>query len=286
MIAIIVTLTAAPAPMPGLLILCVSGIAYVLTDYFEVVFDIDQRNRPAMTLVDAPTMFLVPVAGAYGVLVVLIGSLLVDGLRRRPWYKGLFSASQRSIIFLALVVMYYALASPTSPPFSGFKGVLTFVILAGAYYTLNTILVSTIVVPASSQPVLQIYHASFQRVHWIQFTALPFGGILAYIWATNPWMVPAAVLPLFMAYRSFKAMAALKKENQRSHDLASHVTRLLDELRARQEELIRSSQLASLGIFAASMAHDFNNLLTAIYGFTQVGLNTDDTEEKTMLWRW
>ena len=280
LVGVIVTLISARAPMPGLLILCVSGIAYVLADYFEVAFGLDQRNRVAMTVVDAPTMFLVPMAGPYGVLVVLVGSLLVDWLRGRPWYKGLFNASQRSITFMTLVMIYDALASPASPPFSGFRGVLAFVILAGAYYALNTILVSTIVALASGQPVLQIYRASFRQVHWVHFITLPFGAILASIWATNPWLTLTAVLPLFMAHRSFKAMAALQEESQRSRELASHGTRLLDELRARQEELIRSSQLATLGTFAASVAHEFNNFLTAIYGFTQFGLNTDDIEEK------
>ncbi len=280
LLSVVVAINSTHTPIPGLLTLCLSGIAYVLADYFEVTFGLKQRNRVAMTVVDAPAIFLVPVAGASGVLVVLIGSLLVDRLRRRPWYKGLFNAAQRSITFLLMVTLYHALAPPDSPPFSGFRGLLTFVILAGTYYALNTILVSTIVALVSGQPVLQIYRASFRAVHWVHFITLPFGAILAYIWATNPWLTLAAVLPLFMAHRSFQAMAALQEESQRSRDLANHATRLVDELRARQGELIRSSQLAALGTFAASVAHEFNNLLTAIYGYTQLGLSTDDPQEK------
>lgn len=280
LLSVVVAINSTHAPMPGLLTLCLSGIAYVLADYFEVLFGLNQRSRVAMTVVDAPTIFLVPVAGPSGVLIVLIGTMLVDRLRGRPWYKGLFNAAQRSITFLSMVMLYHALAPPESPPFSGFRGLLTFVILAGAYYALNTILVSTIVALASSQPALQIYRPSFREVHWVHFITLPFGAILAYIWATNPWLTLAALLPLFMAHRSFKAMAALQEESQRSRDLADHATRLVDELRAKQEELIRSSQLAALGTFAASVAHEFNNLLTAIYGYTQLGLSTDDPQEK------
>lgn len=280
LLGVVVGVTSSGGMWPGLLILCLSGIAYVLADYFEVHFGLDQRSRVAMTVVDAPTIFLVPVAGPPGVLVVLIGSLLVDRLHGRRWYKGLFNAAQRSITFLLMVLLYHALTLPESLPFSGFRGLLTFVILAGVYYTLNTILVSTIVALASSQPALQIYRASFREVHWIHFITLPFGAIMAYIWATNPWLTLVAVLPLFMAYRSFKAIAGLQEESRRNRDLANHATRLMDELRARQEELIRSSQLAALGTFAASVAHEFNNLLTAIYGYTQLGLSTDDPQEK------
>lgn len=280
LVSVIGAIISTSAPMPGLIALCIGGVAYVLADYFEVVFGLNQRNRMAMTVVDAPTMFLVPVAGAYGVLVVLTGSLLVDCLRGRPWHKGLFNASQRSITFLVMVAIYNALVPPAEPFFSGFGGLVTFAILAVTYYTLNTLLVSTILALASGQPVLQVYRASFSEVHWVHFITLPFGAILAYIWATNPWLTLAAVLPLFMAHRSFKTMAALQEESQRSRDLADQATRLADELRSKQEELIRSSQLAALGTFAASVAHEFNNLLTAVYGYTQLGLSADDPREK------
>ncbi|MCS6879706.1 MAG: ATP-binding protein [Oscillochloridaceae bacterium] len=280
LVSIIAAIISTSAPMPGLLALGISGVAYVLADYFEVVFGLNQRDRVAMTVVDAPTIFLVPTAGAYGVLVVLIGSLLVDWLRGRPWYKGLFNASQRSITFLVMVAIYNALVPPAKPFFSGFGGLVTFAVLAVTYYTLNTLLVSTILALASGEPVLRVYRASFREVRWVHFITLPFGAILAYIWETNPWLTLAAVLPLFMAYRSFKTKAALQEESQRSRDLADQATRLVDELRARQEELIRSSQLAALGTFAASVAHEFNNLLTAIYGYTQLGLSAHEPQEK------
>ncbi|MFQ3662683.1 MAG: HAMP domain-containing sensor histidine kinase [Chloroflexaceae bacterium] len=277
---VVVAIISARAPVPGLVALCVSAVALVLTDYFEVDFGLDQPHRVVMTVADAPIIFLVPVVGPLGVLVVLIGTLVVDRLRGRPWYKGLFNAAQRSITFLMLIIIYKLLALPGSPPFSGLRGLLAFVVVAFIYYALNTVLVSTIVALASNQPLLQIYRASFREVHWVHFITLPFGAILAYIWSTNPWLTLAAVLPLFMAYQSFKTMAALQEESQRNQDLASHATHLVNELRARQEELIRSSQLAALGTFAASVAHDFNNLLTAIHGFTQLGLSTDDLQEK------
>jgi signal transduction histidine kinase len=57
-------------------------------------------------------------------------------------------------------------------------------------------------------------------------------------------------------------------------------TQLFDQLRTKQEELLRTSKLAALGTFAAGIAHEFNNLLTAISGFAQLGLGSNDVGEK------
>ncbi len=264
----------------GLLVSLVAFVAYVLADYFEVDFGINGRDRVAMTVVDAPTIFLVAVTGAYGVLAVLFGSLLVDALHRRDWYKGLFNAAERSIIFLLMVVAYQTITLPGAPPFSGPRGLLAFVVIAGVYYTLNTLLVSTIVALASGQPLLQVYVDSYRQVRWVHFITLPFGAILAYFWVTNPWLFIVAAIPLIMAHRSFRAVAAWQEESQRSRELARQATGLLEELRAKQDELVRSSQLAALGTFAAGIAHEFNNLLTAILGYAQLGLSSSDVSDK------
>lgn len=263
-----------------LLVLLVAFSAYVLADYFEVDFAINGRDRVAMTVVDAPTIFLVSVTGAYGVLVVLFGSLLVDALHRRDWYKGLFNAAERSLIFLVLVTAYQLIALPGAPPFTGLRGLLAFVVLAVIYCTLNTLLVSTIVALASSRPLLQVYVDSYRQVRWVHFITMPFGAILAYLWVTNPWLFIVAVIPLIMAHRSFRAVAAWQEESQHSQEFARQATGLLEELRAKQDELVRSSQLAALGTFAAGIAHEFNNLLTAILGYAQLGLSSGDVSDK------
>lgn len=278
--AIALALTWSSLAPPGLLVVLVAFGTYVLADYFEVDFAINGRDRVAMTVVDAPTLFLVPLAGPYGVLVIACGSLVVDALRRRDWYRGLFNAAERSIVFLVMVTAYQAIATAEAPPFSGLRGLLAFAVLAGIYYTLNTLLVSTIVALASGRPLPAIYIDSYRQVSWVHFITLPFGAILAYIWVTNPWLILVAGIPLLMAHRSFKAVAAWQEESRRSQELARQATELVEELRAKQAELVRSSQLAALGTFAASIAHEFNNLLTAILGFAQLGLSTSDIREK------
>jgi len=69
---------------------------------------------------------------------------------------------------------------------------------------------------------------------------------------------------------AFAAQAALAMEH----------AQLFEELRHKQHELVRSSKLAALGTFSAGIAHEFNNLLAGILGYAQLGLLSDDVEEK------
>jgi signal transduction histidine kinase/ActR/RegA family two-component response regulator len=69
---------------------------------------------------------------------------------------------------------------------------------------------------------------------------------------------------------AFAAQAALAMEH----------AQLFEELRHKQDELVRSSKLAALGTFSAGIAHEFNNLLAGILGYAQLGLLSDNVEEK------
>jgi signal transduction histidine kinase/CheY-like chemotaxis protein len=70
--------------------------------------------------------------------------------------------------------------------------------------------------------------------------------------------------------RSFGRQAALAVQN----------ARLFRQLRESQAEVIRSSQLAAVGTFAAGIAHEFNNLLAGMIGYAQLGLSTPSPDEK------
>ena len=69
---------------------------------------------------------------------------------------------------------------------------------------------------------------------------------------------------------AFAAQAALAMEH----------AQLFEELRHKQDELVRSSKLAALGTFSAGIAHEFNNLLAGILGYAQLGLLSDAVDEK------
>lgn len=273
-------LVRAQAAQVDLLFLAVALVAFVLADHFIVEYRTGDGKEIGMTISDSLVLFLAITAGAYGVLVVIAGSLITDLISKRGWIKGLFNAAQRAICFMALLAIFHAVSDPGGTPFAGPHGLAAFVLMAAAYHALNTILVATILAFAGGQPLLQVYVESFRRVHWVHFITLPFGAILAYIWLTNPWLIIPAAMPLVMAQRTFQTIADLQEQSRRNHELAHKATTLLEELKANQEALLRSSKLAALGTFAAGIGHDFNNLLTAILGNAQLGRMCDDLAEK------
>ena len=69
---------------------------------------------------------------------------------------------------------------------------------------------------------------------------------------------------------AFAAQAALAMEH----------AQLFEELRHKQDELVRSSKLAALGTFSAGIAHEFNNLLAGILGYAEIGLSSSDVAIK------
>src|SRR5262245_21767935 len=48
-------------------------LLYILSDFFEVEFEISDGNRVMMTVYEASTVFLVAVAGSIGVVVIVLG---------------------------------------------------------------------------------------------------------------------------------------------------------------------------------------------------------------------
>jgi signal transduction histidine kinase len=268
----------ASAPHP--LLLAAALVAFVLADYFIVEYRTNDGKQIGMTITDSLVIFLASTVGAQGVLVVIAGSLFTDILGRRGWFKGLFNAAQRSINYVVLLAIFTVVSTPDAPPFTGPRGLVAFALMASAYHALNTVLVATIVALAGGQQLIAVYVESFRRVHWVHFITLPFGAALSYIWATNPWLVIPAALPLVMAQRSFQAMAEIQEQSRSNQELARRATQLLEELQTKQEELVRSSKLAALGTLSAGIGHEFNNLLTAILGNAQLGLSTDDVREK------
>lgn len=408
------------SPVPSPLYLLGGLIAFVLADYFAVELVLNDQTEIQMTCVDTVQVFLAATAGPWGVLVPFAGSLLSDGLAGRAWYKGLFNASQRSLAYLVLSGIYQLLGASWTSPFQGWGGLVALALMAGLYLVLNPLFVSLIAALSTGQPPLKVYIASVNQVQWIHFITLPLGAVLAVLWHYEPWMLLPAILPLVMAYRSFKTMASLQHESRRSKAFAEQAgrladklerlqdtttamlasdeprpllelvgdrlaallhapaawailvepepevvatrgvpadaaidietclvelryrtvhqsaagavrpwsfvlyipmltagrlvggfclalpeplvlpeddrrvllafaaqtavaverTRLSDQLRTKQDELLRTSKLAAMGTLAAGIAHEFNNLLTAIAGFAQLGLTTDNPAEK------
>jgi two-component system, NtrC family, sensor kinase len=232
---IAVTLLYRPPSLDLLPSLFIWFLLYILSDYFEVEFEISDGNRVMMTVYEASTIFLVAVSGSIGVVVILFGTLLVDALHRRQWYRILFNASERIITYLAMLMVYLAFQPSGALPFSHTRGLAAIIAISAVYYTLNTLLVSTVIALATHEPLLQVYRASFRTVHWVHFVTLPLGAVLAAIWSVDPWLLLPGIVPLIMAQRSFKAVAAWQAESRRSKALAQESQQLASKLERLQD---------------------------------------------------
>jgi two-component system NtrC family sensor kinase len=200
---------------------------FVLADYFEVSFEIQKGDPIRMTIGDAITMFLISVVSAHGVLVVAMGTALVDILHRRPWYKVLFNLSQRCLTYLAMISVYtVVVSSPEALPFEGVRGLLAFVLVTATYYVLNTFLLSVIIALTSSQSPLRVFIASFHIAYWVHLMVIPLGAILAVLWKNDPSLFLLGLIPLLLAQRSFQAIAGWQEESQRSKALAVRLENL------------------------------------------------------------
>jgi signal transduction histidine kinase len=262
----------------GLMGLCL--FLHVAADYFDFSYETSPGNRIVMTVIDAPMIFLAAIIGLPGVFVVIAGSLIVELLHRRVWFKALFNIASNVLTYSAMASIYLLITPDSQAPFQGLPGLVAFVAVALTHYTLNTLIVATVLALSTHQPLLSVYHACYAKIHWIHFATGPFGALAAIAWQANPWLLPLCILPLAMMGRWFKTQTALLEESRRNEALAREAQALANDLRLHQEELVRSSKLAALGTFAAGVGHEFNNLLTGVVGHAELGLLSDDPREK------
>lgn len=231
-----------------LLLLCI----YAVADYFEVHFEVRDGDPVVMTVSDAIGLFLVAAIGVSGVLIVILGTALVDGLGRRAWYRIAFNVAQRSITYLAMVAVYQ-LISEAGSPLAGPRELLAFVAAALTYYLLNTVLLAAVIALASQLPMLGVFIGNLRMAYWVYLMIMPSGAILAVLWKTDHWLVLLGILPLVLAQRSFNALAAWQRENRRNKALAVKLEHLQETATAMIANFEPEPLLATVGARLATL---------------------------------
>lgn len=235
-----------PPSLDGLPPLIPWLLVFVFADYFEVEYEVGDGDRLRMTVTDAAVIFLMTLGNPFSVLVIMLGTFIAEALHRRPWHRGLFNAAHRGITYLAIFFVYTAIHDPTKVPFSDFSGFVTLIAITLVYYVLNSLFVGTIfgLMQRSFKLLLGVYRDSFLTARWVYLMIIPVGATLSVLWQINHWLVVPGVIPLIMAQRSFKAVAAWRAESQRSKALAREAQQLASKLERLQDTA--TAMIASL----------------------------------------
>jgi signal transduction histidine kinase/ActR/RegA family two-component response regulator len=219
-------------------------VLFVFSDYFQVKLETRVGTQAIMTVTDAMIIFLVALGGSRAVLVVVLGTLITDLIRQRPWYRNLFNTASRTITFTIMWLVYNALHSPSDMPFVGLHGVAIFALIAGIDYVASIFFVATIIGLSSGQRLLPVYRESYREVSWIYLVTMPAGAVLAFLWRHDPWLAMLGVIPLVMAQRSYQALSAWQIESRRNQALAQESRQLAGKLERLQDTA--TAMMASL----------------------------------------
>jgi signal transduction histidine kinase/CheY-like chemotaxis protein len=232
-------------------------ILLILSDYFEAIFEIGPGNRLGMTVAEIVAIFLVAVEGYSATIIILLGTALVGIARQPEWYKNAFNVAQRSIYFILMCTVYITLHAPGTTPFSGPLGLITLLAIGVIAYTVNTFFVATMIALASERSIMQVYRKTFYPILWTHLVPFPLGAILAVLWTTEPWFLALGILPIILAQRALKSVAAWQAtlEAQKA-ELAAVNTKLSQAQQARLDAVL-------------SETHTANNRLSAIQAATE-----------------
>jgi len=219
-------------------------VMFIVADYFEVEFEAGDGNQAIMTVTDALMVFLVAIGGGAGVFVVALGTFVVDGIRHHALFRNLFNVANRTITFGMMWAAYSFVHAPDTPPFSGFDGIVTFGVIASIDYAAGVFFVATVIALARQQPLLHVYRECFRQTSWVYLVTMPIGAVLAFLWEVDPWLSVLGVIPLVMAQRAYRALAAWQEESRRNKMLAQESRQLATKLERLQDTT--TAMIASL----------------------------------------
>ncbi len=204
---ILVGLTLDRFPIPPLFPLVVLASLAALSDLLPISYPDGLQTTP-MTAFLLAVIVLLPPLGV--VLVVLAGTLPSEMLARKPWYKVAFNVSMRLIAYLLLTFgsPSLQLAVLRLSPIV----VLVASITAIAVYMFFLSLMNSIVRALQAGTSLAGMWRNIFMVSFNDYSLIPYGLILAWLWQIHPAYFTLGLIPLVAIYRAFSMQASLLVE--------------------------------------------------------------------------
>ncbi|MEM8535745.1 MAG: HAMP domain-containing sensor histidine kinase [Chloroflexota bacterium] len=182
----------------------------------------------------APTLIITGVAMASWPLTpiaVLSGTAVAAAVCRQHPNVVFRRLGARLLIVAVITPIYDLMHNPDVLPFSTGLGVLSLLIISGCVYTLEYSIAAGRDI---RKFVAEIRSGKLSALRWYIIVMVPLGGILALLWAINPWMFFLGLAPLFVAQHVFRIQADFEQTTvdlsqiaQQREDIARRLERLL-----------------------------------------------------------
>ncbi|WP_161668720.1 hybrid sensor histidine kinase/response regulator [Kallotenue papyrolyticum] len=162
------------------------------------------------------------------VLIVAFSSFLSDALLKKPWYKTLYNATFRVVIYgiPSIIAWSFGLFSKAFSPRE--LAFVFFVLLI--YVLMSTFLMGTLFSIVGSVRILDGWRKTLTVFSLYDLSLLPYGIILAWLWHTNFWLFLVGLLPLIAMQRSFALHAGLLNEQAETKRLADQQRRVQEAM--------------------------------------------------------
>ena len=146
----------------------------------------------------------------WAILIVAASFALAQVASRKPWFKVVYnvgqivlSASAASLVWTQAGPSRSVVRLPDSP------WALAAVV---AFFVVNTVLVSAIVSLAAGLPVRVTWWRTYQHVIPAQIAMLFVGALMAVLWASIPWAIALASIPLAALYYALRSTVSLETQ--------------------------------------------------------------------------
>ena len=170
---------------------------------------------------------------------------------RKPWEKILFNTSALTVSAFVAGTAYRFVGGATAPT-DVIPTVFAVVVSGSVYFLVNSILVTTVIVLTTGERFAEVYREnySWMAVNWIAASINGAALALAYV-AISIFGALAFVMPLGVAWYSFKLFMAKSKEARRRSDELQSLNGVLQEMNVKLQESQVSIVAALVGALEA-----------------------------------
>ena len=195
---------------PGCSILLLAALILV-TDAAPVTLPGGGYITVSSTVDYAGILILGPIPTALAEFVATL--VLQVGCQRRPFQKSAFNAAAFAGTVLVAGRVFQLLGGVPGEALAFPQSLVPILGMGLAYYTLNTLIVSTVIALSERRRMWQVWQINYVWTIFHMVASLPFGAALAVAFrALGVWGVVLFVLPLLLARYSFKLYAEAKRD--------------------------------------------------------------------------